>query len=78
MTTFSVSSANKQYVLNSSFAKASNNKKKPSDPRKVRIKLRNVSSDDGNANETVTRKYNFILFVLLRNYFNSSELLQKQ
>ena len=30
-----------------------------------------LRSDDGEANENVTLKYNFILFVLLRDYFNS-------
>ena len=30
-----------------------------------------LSNDDGNGNENVTRKYIFILFVLLRDYFNS-------
>ena len=30
-----------------------------------------LSNDDGNGNENVTRKYIFISFVLLRDYFNS-------
>ena len=30
-----------------------------------------LSNDDGNCNENVTRKYIFISFVLLRDYFNS-------
>ena len=30
-----------------------------------------LSSDNGNGNENVTWKYNFISFVLLRDYFNS-------
>ena len=30
-----------------------------------------LSNEDGNGNENVTRKYIFILFVLLRDYFNS-------
>ena len=29
-----------------------------------------LTSDDGNGNENVTSKYNFISFVLLRDYFN--------
>ena len=33
--------------------------------------LGNLSNDDGNGNENVTREYMFISFVLLRNYFNS-------
>ena len=30
-----------------------------------------LSNDDGNGNENVTRRYIFISFVLLRDYFNS-------
>ena len=30
-----------------------------------------LSNDDGNGNENVTRKYFFISFVLLPDYFNS-------
>ena len=33
--------------------------------------LGSLSNDDGNSNENVTRKYIFISFVLLRDYFNS-------
>ena len=33
--------------------------------------LESLSNDDGNGNENVTRKYIFISFVLLRDYFNS-------
>ena len=33
--------------------------------------LGSLSNDDGNSNEDITRKYIFISFVLLRNYFNS-------
>ena len=33
--------------------------------------LGSLSNDDGNGNENVTRKYIFISFVLLRDYFNS-------
>ena len=33
--------------------------------------LESLSNDVGNGNENVTRKYVFISFVLLRNYFNS-------
>ena len=32
--------------------------------------LRSLSNDDGNGNENVSRKYIFISFVLLRDYFN--------
>ena len=31
----------------------------------------NLSDDDGNGNENITRKYIFVSFVLLRDYFNS-------
>ena len=33
--------------------------------------LGSLSNDDGNGNGNVSRKYNFISFVLLRDYFNS-------
>ena len=33
--------------------------------------IRSLSNDDGNGKENVTRKDIFILFVLLRDYFNS-------
>ena len=36
--------------------------------------LGSLSNDDGNGNENVTRKYIFISFVLLRDYFNSLNL----
>ena len=34
-------------------------------------KLGSLSNDDGNGNKNVTWKYNFMSFVLLRDYFNS-------
>ena len=40
-------------------------------PRTCRQDLESVSNDDGNGNENVTRKYIFISFVLLLDYFNS-------
>ena len=36
--------------------------------------IRELISDDGNGKENVTWKYNFISFVLLRDYFNSLNL----
>ena len=35
------------------------------------LTLGSWSNDDGNSNGNVTWKYNFISFVLLRDYFNS-------
>ena len=40
-------------------------------PGSCRVQTRELSNDDGSGNENVTRKYNFISFVLLRDYFNS-------
>ena len=39
--------------------------------------LGNVRNDNSDGNENVSRKYNFILFVQLRDYFNSPNLRKK-
>ena len=38
------------------------------------VKIGNLNYDNDDGNENVTWKYNFILFVLHRDYFNSSKL----
>ena len=42
----------------------------------IRDIIGNLNNDDGNGNENVTRKYIFISFVLLRDYFNSLNFAQ--
>ena len=39
-----------------------------------RLLIENLSNDNGDGNENVTWKHNFIFFVLLCDYFNSSNL----
>ena len=38
---------------------------------RVLLTIGSLSNDDGNGNENATRKYIFISFVLLRDYYNS-------